>query len=195
MAELRVRPIAFDGIVFKASDEQIRSDCHQPYAGHDDGCPNFGTTYGCPPHAPDLAAFKSILAEHAHFYLVYAEAELASDPLQDKAKYAGIHMQVDAFIEFLQDNVPGIFLIHGYGCHYCERIMEGKCTCPSEPCRHPDKRTYSLSVAIDIVSTMNAAGIPMERDPAKGSRVYRRISFVASKVPLDFKKLIHDHDD
>ena len=195
MVELHVRPITYEGIVFKASDEQIRSDCHQPFAGHDGGCPNYGTTYGCPPHAPGLATFKSMLVEHAHFYLVYAEVELARDALQDKAKYASIQMQVDSFIDFVQDSVPGLFIIHGYGCHYCERVSEGKCTCPGEPCRHPDKRTYSLSVAIDIVSTMNAAGIPMEMDPSKGSRRFRRIGFVASKAPLDFTRLIHDFEN
>ncbi|MEX2684311.1 MAG: DUF2284 domain-containing protein [Candidatus Sigynarchaeota archaeon] len=195
MVELHVQPITYEGIVFKASDEQIRSDCHQPFSGHGSGCPNFGTTYGCPPHAPGLAAFKSTLAGYTHFYLVYAEVELSGNTLQDKGKYASIQVHVDAFINFVQDTVPGLFIIHGYGCHYCERVSEGKCTCPGEPCRHPDKRTYSLSVAIDIVATMNAAGISMEMNPAKGSRVYRRIGLVASKVPLDLAKLIHDFDD
>ncbi|MBN2151848.1 MAG: hypothetical protein JW839_10405 [Candidatus Lokiarchaeota archaeon] len=195
MVDLHVRPIAFDGIVFKQSDERIRADCHQPFAGLANGCPNYGTTYGCPPHAPDLAAFKSALAGYATFYLIYAEAELSGDAVQDKAKYASIQMHVDAFIDFMQDSIPGIFIIHGYGCHYCKRVSEGRCTCPDEPCRHPDKRTYSLSVALDIVATMNAAGIPMELDPAKGSRVYRRIGFVASKEDIDFNRLIKEFEE
>ncbi len=194
MVDLHVKPITFDEIIFKASDEQIQADCHQPYAGHDSGCSSYGTTYGCPPHAPDLATFKSTLAKHKFFYLIYAEVELAGDARQDKVKYAEIQMHVDAFIEFLQDSVPGLFIIHGYGCHYCERVSEGKCTCPDEPCRHPEKRTYSLSVALDIVSTMNTAGISMDLNPAKGKKVFRRIGFVASKAPLEVEMLIKEFD-
>ncbi len=193
-ANIHVTAIPFESIAFKESDEQVRRDCHQPYAGHDGGCPNFGKTYGCPPHAPDLETFKARLAEHAFFYLVHAEVALGPDATQEKPAYATIHLLVDAFMEFLQDKMQDLFIIHGYGCHYCERVNEGRCTCPDAPCRHPDKRTYSLSVALDIVSTMNAAGIPMEKNPLTGSKVFRRIAFVASKSPVNMEGLVKEFE-
>jgi predicted metal-binding protein len=131
--------------------------------GHDNGCSNYGTTYGCPPHAPKLAAFKSILAEYKYFYLVYGEVELAGDPRKDKTKYADMQVHVDAFVEFLQDNVPGLFIIHGYGCHYCKRVSEGKCTCPDEPCRHPEKLTYSLCKTRCTTRARNALNVNPKR--------------------------------
>ena len=194
MSSLHVKQIEYDGIAFKPSDEQVRADCLAPFAGHEDGCPNYGTTYGCPPHAPTVDEFKAMLAEYTCFYLVYGEVELGnegdSDAAGERAKYASMQMELDSFMLFLQDTIEDVFIIHGYGCHHCERVGEGACTCPDEPCRHPDKRTYSISVAFDIVATMNQAGIPMELDPSSGSRVYRRIAFVASREALDFDHLL-----
>ena len=198
MSRLHAKQVPLGGIVFKPSDEQVRADCLQPFAGHEEGCPNFGTTYGCPPYAPTIDEFKAILAEYRYFYLVYGEIVLGSDtidPAEDKTKYASLQLEVDSFIMFLQDTVENLFIIHGYGCHYCERVGEGSCACPDEPCRHPEKRTYSISVAFDIVATMNEAGIPMELNPADGSRVYRRIALVASKESLQFDQLFHEFED
>jgi predicted metal-binding protein len=191
MTILQAKEISSDGIAFKPSDEQVRADCLQPFSGHDEGCPNYGTTYGCPPYAPTIDEFKAILAEYSHYYLVYGEVELSGDieSAEEKAKYASMQLEVDSFIIFLQDTVENVFLIHGYGCHYCERIGEGNCACPDDPCRHPEKKTYSISVAFDIVETMNRAGIPMELNPTDGSRVYRRIAFVAYKDELQFDQL------
>ncbi|NMC04369.1 MAG: hypothetical protein GYA24_04115 [Candidatus Lokiarchaeota archaeon] len=194
MVDIHVQHVTYEDIVFKPSDEQIQADCHQPYAGHENGCANYGTTYGCPPHAPKLAEFKEILAAYTHFYLVYGEVELAGDPKQDKAIYATMQEHVDAFVNFMQDSIPDLFIIHGYGCHYCERVGVGKCTCPKKPCRHPGKRTYSLSVALDIVSTMNSAGISMEMNPARGTKVFRRIGFVASKLPVDIDERVKEFE-
>jgi predicted metal-binding protein len=198
MSPLQAMQISLDGIVFKPSDEQVRADCLAPFAGHELGCPNYGTTYGCPPYAPSIDEFKVILAEYRFYYLVYGEIVLGSDtvdPVEEKAKYAAMQLEVDSFIMFLQDTLENVFIIHGYGCHYCERVGEGSCACPDEPCRHPEKRTYSISVAFDIVATMNTAGIPMELNPADGSHVYRRISIVASKERLQFDRLFQEFEE
>ncbi|MFX0099100.1 MAG: DUF2284 domain-containing protein [Candidatus Hodarchaeota archaeon] len=190
--DFHFKEIDFKDIVFKDSNESIIETCTTPYSGNPDGCPNFGKTWGCPPHAPKLEEFKEKIRNYSHFYLVYLERKLEPGYQDNKRvfnqvmmEYGFMNVMLNDFMDHLAKENKEILHVHGEGCKYCTKHGIGSCTCPDAECRYPDKKSYSLSVALDIIKTMNGVGIGVELDPSK---VLMRIGFVVSKASLDFEQ-------
>lgn len=194
--DFHFKEIQFTDIVFKDSNESIIGTCNQPYAGNPEGCPNFGNSWGCPPHAPKLEEFKDMIKAYNHFYVIYLERQLEPGYQENKqqfnqvmVEYSLMNVMLNDFLDYLKKQDIEMLQVHGEGCKYCTKHGLGPCTCPDEPCPYPDNKSYSLSVAMDIIKTMNCVGIGAELDPTK---VLMRIGFVASKVPLKLDGLEKD---
>jgi predicted metal-binding protein len=191
---LHARRLEWSQIVFQPSNDAIHRNCKQPFKGNPAGCPNFGKTWGCPPNAPPLESFKDRLETFAGFHVVYLETRLVegyakSSKGMAKAKQSFFTMTLalEAFMEYFHDRFPDALIIHGEGCHYCERHGKGACSCPGAPCKYPALMTYSLSVALDIFATMANLGIVMDKESLS---LVRRIGFVATKQAVDMDGII-----
>ncbi|MBD3188944.1 hypothetical protein GF325_19105 [Candidatus Bathyarchaeota archaeon] len=196
--DVTIIKLGFDQIAFKESNAAIRAACKTPFRNHPNGCDNFGKTWGCPPHAPDLSNFKQKLNGFNHFYFIILEMALITGYDQNvlalrrtRKAYKLLNSKLVSILNSLKARNQPLLVIQGEGCEYCKRNGLGDCTCPQLPCRYPQELTYSLSVAFDTFATLEKAGISIQADPT--TRLFR-IGFVASRDELSLERFFDDAD-
>jgi predicted metal-binding protein len=170
---LIITRIDFDWIAFQPSDDAMRTSCTQSFAGHEDGCPNYGKTWSCPPNCPSLDEMKARLGDRRAFYIIQLQASLPANYKKNAAKMKDVqvmykHMDetLEACLDALVEKMPGAIALFASPCNVCEKEGIGSCTCPDVPCRDPSRMHYSLSShGIDTFATMVNAGISVETNP------------------------------
>jgi predicted metal-binding protein len=119
------------------------------------GCEDYGTTFSCPPFAPDPERFAGVLAEYRRALLVWVEAA-GAEPARARRRLHGALLDLER--EALLAGLTKAFA-----------LTEGPCPwCGDEPClfaagcRHPRKRRPAMSACgIDTFATAAAAGLDL----------------------------------
>lgn len=110
------------------------------------GCRNYNQKYSCPPFSP---SFESLASNHEGLFVLMFRCRLdqISSAGYNKVRIANAVMKsrIDRLMRELESKFKTTFLSTG-SCRLCR-----PCKCKSnQPCRHPDKRRYSLeAVGID----------------------------------------------
>ena len=120
------------------------------------GCPTYGTRLTCPPHGPDVDAFRAVLAEFTHALLVWVEVPGGGDEEELKQR-----RRLHAAVLGLERE---LFLA---GAYRAFGLAQGPCflcdddPCPLEgPCRHASRARPSMQACgIDTFATVRAAGL------------------------------------
>ncbi|MDR2516495.1 MAG: DUF2284 domain-containing protein [Spirochaetaceae bacterium] len=113
-------------------------------------CGRFGTSWSCPPGCGTLEECEAKIRAYKRGLLLQSTGEL-EDPMDSETMMGTAFEHGKRFDEFrkkVHEKAKGAFLIDGV-CHQCE-----KCTYPGEPCRFPDKTSYSLEGLGMIVSEL-----------------------------------------
>ena len=182
--EINVKRISPEKIVFQEDPEWYKTSCLQPFEGHPDGCPNYNTTWSCPPNTPSLEESRELLNKHDYHYIIYMEINASSSKTQTQLEYSFITNQLDMFIDDIKKKYPETTIFKSAKCRYCEGNGFGDCTCPGNPCRFPDEMWYAPeSWGTNIFETMRNIGINLEKDI---KTTVRRVGMVFSNQEIDF---------
>ncbi len=158
------------------------------------GCPDYGRSYSCPPHAPTVEAFRETLREYGHALLVafpsaatLAEAEGRSlqrtrygdGDAEARERVAGFYRQFEeskaaAFAALLELESEAF----NRGEPLALALRPGRCTlCPTceaeadRPCQHPTRLRFSPEAAgVNLAETCRRAAMdlvfPFVRKPS-----------------------------
>lgn len=114
--------------------ERFRSLC-------EDGCPNYGRKWSCPPYAP---LFTDFTAKWKYLYVLFLHTDMSNfayiknDYLKIKAANNILKSRADRFIRRMA-GLHGSSISTG-SCRLCK-----PCKCKQDlPCAHPDIMTYSF---------------------------------------------------
>ncbi|MHA1777817.1 MAG: hypothetical protein DRO88_12840 [Promethearchaeia archaeon] len=181
--------LSFDQIIFQKNDKMVQENCRKPYKNHPKGCPNYGKNWSCPPYSPTIKETKANLSKYRYFWLIRIKIGTSTHPIKVWAKYKNsklfekITMYLNEFLGKLQEEHPKDKI---YFCSEC-RICKNKgysCTCPSEPCRYPEKMHFSPeALGIDLFNIMRNLDLDIEHNPSK---ILQRIGLYASDHYLNF---------
>ncbi len=109
------------------------------------GCGGYGGSRCCPPHSPEPAVTRRMLAEYRRAILVEAGRKKPRDFVPD--------LERDLFL-------AGYYKAFGFASGPC-RLCRG-CD-PEDPCRHPDRARPAMEACgIDVFATVRAAGWEIE---------------------------------
>ena len=110
------------------------------------GCPGYFVIWTCPPrHGIQPWTFKK------RFLFQYSFALLVHAHDKEMAQRISLEIEIRAFL----DGYSLAFSLSD--CALCE-----ECTCPEEPCRHPEKaRPAAQSLGIDVFVTAEKQGFPI----------------------------------
>lgn len=114
-----------------------------------DRCQLYGRSWGCPPACGSIAHFRQIIAQYSQGILVQTTADL-EDPFDISAMAAAEKLHKSHFDTLVRQTrllMPDCFPMASGGCTRCR-----KCTYPHRPCRHPDKRCFSMEACGLMVS-------------------------------------------
>ncbi len=118
-------------------------------------CRRYGKCWTCPPYGKTLEEKIAKCRSYTDFCMFSTISEtdsLRGRLLDEKAKQ--IHEQVSAGIREALENVLSDFYLLTTGCMLCET-----CTCPSAPCRFPDKQVFSMEshgiLVVDLADEMD----------------------------------------
>jgi predicted metal-binding protein len=126
------------------------------------GCPNYNQKFGCPPLSP---SFKDVVKEkelfllamvlklnqfNKHNYQEYLKIRIANSVLKSRIEKVMRKLEKVTRTKFLSTGACRL-------CKPCQKKI-------SNPCKHPDKRRYSLeSLGVDCNHlTKNAFGLPLK---------------------------------
>jgi predicted metal-binding protein len=160
--------ISYLQIAFMNQDSDIIASCTKPFRGNQEGCPNYGKRWNCPPYAPRIEITQERIRSRKHHFLLVGRTEIDSKNLSEEAigEYKKLVQCNYRITKALRGKWPSILIFYGPSCTYCVDENVGECTCPSEPCRFPDVWTYPPeAVGVDVFQTMLNAGIKMQRNP------------------------------
>lgn len=181
-SELEFHQIPLKSIIF---DPYVQLLCQE--------CINFGSSYKCPPHVPDVYKIKKMAGNFKHHYIVLKRDDRTDflQNLYDKYNYSkrrALHLSsknwdVVSYWKFhkimnsigktleLYDEKNMIFGTGG-GCRLC-RICEVH---SNKPCKKPKDSVFSPEGAgIDVYGTLVKAGIYIEIPPRV---IFTRVGFV-----------------
>ena len=121
-------------------------------------CGMYNTTWACPPAFGDLDQSRAMLARYKRGLLVQSV-----QTLEDDFDWEGIEALGKRHSEnfrrlhaFLRESWPGLLALGAGGCKICP-----KCTYPDDPCRFPDKMTYSMEgFGLFVSRVCEQCGIP-----------------------------------
>ena len=110
------------------------------------GCKNYGRKYSCPPFSP---SFESLSSGHGGLFVLIFRCNLSQikSTEYNKLRIANVVMKsrIDKLMRVLEQRFGTKFLSTG-SCRLCKPCRAKL----NQPCRHPDKRRYSLeAVGID----------------------------------------------
>ncbi|GAB4315888.1 MAG: hypothetical protein Kow0069_17890 [Promethearchaeota archaeon] len=161
-------------------DPRVRNFCAGPPR-----CPNYDASWACPPAAPylerevrrcdraflvwyefDLEAFaKRMGRAHPH----WSERMKRNPRLYSGTLRKSLRIEVGRLLEELGVDSPrtdGVQVLWAGTCRACKVRGGGGCSYPREPCRHPDRRQYSMeAVGIDVDATCRAVGVHLQWPP------------------------------
>jgi len=114
-----------------------------------DKCHNYGRSWSCPPAAPSLEEMREKVRGYAQGILVQSVGHLEDSlDYEEMMAAAARHAEnYDKLYTFLLEQFPNLYPMGTGGCQKCQ-----KCTYPDEPCRFPDRLTYSMEACGLFVS-------------------------------------------
>ena len=123
-----------------------------------DRCHNYGRCWTCPPYCGTLEESRERTSHYDSGILVQCTGDMEDDfdyeTIQETMKNHRAAMH--SLIPVLKEKGLDILAFGGGGCGLCE-----KCTCPDEPCRHPDMALSSMEAYGMVVNDVcTASGIP-----------------------------------
>ncbi len=175
------KEISFDQIVF---DPEVQTYCNNPKFR----CTNYAHFWTCPPEAPYL---ENEVSQFKKFYLIYYQFDVEAyvnkikqkhpKRSEDRIKFSiyrknyvrnYLEKEVYDFLDNFQDNYDEKLILWDGHCRICNREKKN-CTYDSgEPCRYPNKQTYSMeAVGINVDKTVRNLNIKIEWPPKR--YVYR----------------------
>ena len=170
--EIQAHQIRFDQIVFAADEAEVNKYCQTPYKNHPNGCQNYQHNWSCPPYAPTVQETRASLETYSFFWLLIMEIPIPQNKIKilknwkKKREYARITKILNNFLSYLQPNHRDWKFYFCSECTLCSEKNYSGCTCPSEPCRFPDKIRISPEAAgIDVFTTLKKLEIPIEKEP------------------------------
>ncbi len=114
--------------------EKCRHMCEQNV------CKCYGTNWGCPPGAGDIASCLGRIRKYGHAAVVYHRYKVDIKDADALKSYSGkLQNLLRTMQSFLRARDYSCMCLSDGGCNYC-----GKCNYPGE-CRHPDQRVDSVS--------------------------------------------------
>ncbi|MBN1803600.1 MAG: hypothetical protein JW891_18970 [Candidatus Lokiarchaeota archaeon] len=169
--------INFNDIVF---DAEVHSFCkNDKYT-----CPNFGTSWSCPPAAEIL---EKKIATYDQYFLIYVkidvnefrrensniEPDKNDDLYQKRLNYLineRANQEISLFLHMLKVKNENIFVLWPEKCRICEKASQ-ECTYrTNQPCKNPKNRHYSMTGAgVNTDSTVKKLNINLEWPPEKYS--------------------------
>ncbi len=167
--------ISFKDIIF---DPNVHSYC----VSKKFTCPNYGTSWSCPP-AADILDTK--IATYNRFFLIYIKIdqnEFILEHIED-LNYTHIpvfqrklndlinkqaNREISFFLQTLNEDKENIFVLWPEKCKICENASK-KCTyLTQQPCRNPEERHYSMTGAgVNMDRTAKNINIALEWPPKK----------------------------
>lgn len=119
-------------------------------------CERYGHCWTCPPYCGTIEHWISDAQRYRHFCLFSTVTETAD--AWDKEANLRVKRRHDDLTLQIRDELKKSFTdfkVLSTGCTECE-----VCTCPGEPCRHPDRRLYSMeSHGIIVMEMLDKIGI------------------------------------
>ena len=104
-------------------------------------CGQYGASWACPPAFGDLEESRKIIEKYKSGIIVQSVQEL-----EDSFDFEGIAelgqrhgKNFQKLLKRLREDYPNLMALGTGGCNTCK-----KCTYPDEPCRFPDRLTYSM---------------------------------------------------
>jgi len=195
--DIQTYQIRFDQIVFAANDPEICQNCQKPYKSHPKGCPNFQHNWSCPPHAPTVQETRATLKTYTYFWILIIEYQIPKNKLKlikkwkTKKEFARITKNLNDFLSYLQSNHREWKIFYCSHCELCEEKNYSGCTCPSAPCRYPDKIRISPEAAgIQIFDTLLKLDHSIEKEPFSK---LQRIGMCATDEKVDFGNEIQNY--
>ena len=174
---------ANDAVLIRASDiiieERIILKCKT-------GCPSYGRSLSCPPHVPDIAAFRRMINEYHHALLMRFRSTVSPDTdvihslmknrfdpgVSPEVKEKTLRFEADfeeetRRIHFIMLEMEKTAFQAGYplaltftadSCNLCKA-----CNVKGGICIHPSQMRYPLEAAgINVIVTSQLAGIPIQ---------------------------------
>ncbi|MHA1765326.1 MAG: DUF2284 domain-containing protein [Promethearchaeota archaeon] len=170
--EIQTYQIRFDQIIFAKDAEEVNKYCQTPYKNHPNGCPNFQHNWSCPPYAPTVQETRASLGTYTFFWLLIMEIPIPKKKIKifkkwrTKHEFGRITKHLNDFIDYLQKDHEDWKLFFCSECTLCPEKNYSKCTCPTEPCRYPNKIRISPEAAgIDVFTTLTNLDISIEKNP------------------------------
>lgn len=188
--EIQAHQIRFDQIVFAACEADVSKYCQTPYKNHPNGCPNYQHNWSCPPYAPTVQETRTSLGTYSFFWILIMEIPIPQKKIEilkkwrTKHEFAKITKNLNNFLSYLQSNHRDWKFYFCSDCALCSEKNNSKCTCPTEPCRYPNKIRVSPEAAgIDIFATLKILNIEIEKEPMNK---LRRIAMCAADERINF---------
>ncbi len=146
-------------------------------------CPNYETSWSCPPASPYL---KEKLSDFKEYYLIYTQHDITSCVQKEKEKHPNRSIQriknriywkiyarrdlddeISKFLNNYKKRYKEKFMLWGGTCRYCMKNGFSECSfIEGIPCRFPEKIQYSMeAIGIDIMNTVNGLDINLEWPP------------------------------
>jgi len=188
--EIQAHQIRFDQIVFAACEADVNKYCQTPYKNHPNGCPNYQHNWSCPPYAPTVQETRASLGTYSFFWILIMEIPIPQKKIKflknwrTKHEFAKITKNLNNFLSYLQSNHRNWKFYFCSDCTLCSEKNNSKCTCPTEPCRYPNKIRVSPEAAgIDVFATLEILDIEIEKEPMNK---LRRIAMCAADERINF---------
>lgn len=127
---------------------EVRGMCEQ------NRCGAYGRKWSCPPYCGELSecADKVKAFERGIVMMTATKLEDSFD-IEGMNEAQKVHQKLFyKAIELVKEEAGNVLPLAPGGCQLCE-----KCTCPDEPCRHPDKMYPSMESYGMMVNTVCAA--------------------------------------
>lgn len=160
-------PITFNQIIF---DSNTHKYCQKPLKNKKP-CPAYDNNYACPPYSPSAETTKTKLSQFKRFEIIIYELNLIYRIQQMKESHPdwdGKKAEQNALNSHLYNGViywglrkelvyytridPSVYVLANSSCRLCGKGCAAK---TREPCRHPDKRLYSMEAAgINVHETL-----------------------------------------
>ncbi len=189
--------IQFDQIVFAANDAEVYNYCQTPYKKHPNGCPNYQQNWSCPPKSPTVRDTRAALKTYTYFWLFIIEFPIPKIKIKFIQKwktqkgFARITKELNDFLSYLQSNHRKWKIFYCSHCELCKEKNYSGCTCPSAPCRYPDKIRISPEAAgIQIFDTLLKLDHSIEIEP---STKLKRIGMCTTDEKVDFTSEIQKY--
>ncbi|QEE14807.2 DUF2284 domain-containing protein [Promethearchaeum syntrophicum] len=187
---IKAYKIQFDQIVFASDEAEVQKNCQTPYKNHPNGCPNYKNNWSCPPYAPTVQKTQQSLENYRFFWMLVLKTPIPkiNTKFLKKWKIKRVNMRItktlNNYLSYLQSNHRDWKFYYCSECNLCSEKNYSKCTCPTDPCRFPNKFRISPEAAgIDVFASLKKINILIEMDPITN---LQRIGMCATDENVDF---------